>query len=645
MIAVRPRLVLWGIGLVLLTLSVFAQVRNHEYINFDDGAYVVENEFVLRGLNPESATWAFSAESTLVTGNWHPITWLSLMLDVEVLGDGSREIHLANLAIHVVNVLLLFGLLIDLTGAPGRSAFVTAVFAVHPLHVESVAWISERKDVLSTAFGLLAIWCYVRQVRTSRRLWNLLSLIAFALSLMAKQMLVTLPFLLLLIDYWPLRRWRRGGEEDPGGDLPDPCTGARPGVLIREKTGYFALTILFSTIAYATQHHGGAVGSIEKYPFVGRCFNAVVSYGLYLRKTVWPADLGVFYPYPQQVQFSAALLSIVTLIIISLTVWRLRAPQPWLITGWLWFLGTLVPVIGIVQIGRQQMADRYMYVPLIGLSIAVAWSLEHAGRRPPWMRSVVRTSAILAVLALSVLAAIQTTYWKDSMSLFEHTLAVAESSLAHTKVGYEHAELGRMTEAQSHFIAALRLDPDYAPAYRSRGNACLAQGLLPEAAIFLERAIELDPSVLEPHYNLGIVHSMQGEFESAIPHFEQALLLEPDVAEVHVNLAIALSMQKRHEAAIDHFEIALKLEPGMTQAHFNLAGALAAIGETSDAISHLQHVLDDHPDNLDVHVRMASLFLDQGDHGAAIRHLEHVLDRDADHEQARELMRRATRPE
>lgn len=601
----KCRLLLIAASLVALTLLVFLPVRNFGFINYDDGAYVTENRHVSSGLTWENVVWAFRPESCEATSNWHPLTWLSLMTDVALCGVNGPCMHLVNLLLHTVNVLLLFALLVRMTGAEWPSAFVAAVFAIHPLHVESVAWISERKDVLSTCFALLTLLAHTQYVVTRQSRWLVSALAAYILSLLSKQMYVTLPFLLLVLDYWPLRRMSATATAEGS----QQTTRA----LLVEKVPYLLVAVVFSVIAFVGQRRGGAVRSIEEYSILQRLLNACVSYAAYLKKAFWPADLAVFYPYPNHLPWGAAISSL--LLLGALTVWivRVRKRHPYLLSGWLWYLGILVPVLGLVQIGRQRMADRYMYFPLIGLTLGLTWLVLSWCKGQPLRQRLSRGLGALIIIALAMTSRVQVSYWKDSETLFTHAGKVAESSLAYTKLGYEKAQQGELTAAANLFHRALDLDPEYVAALSSLGNTWLARGNPQQAIRYFQKVIALDPEHAEAQYNLGIVYSLQGDPSDAVEHYDQALRVDPENAMVHANLGIALLELERVGQAKHHLERAVALEPELPQAHYYLAKILAADSREAEAIKHLQIVLRNRPGSADVYRELANLHERLGD--------------------------------
>jgi len=551
--------------LVLITWIVFAEVRHFDFVTIDDGLYVTENRHVQQGLNAHSIRWCFAPQAA----NWSPLTWLSLMLDVELFGVDARAFHFTNLLLHTANVLLLFSCLYRWTGAAGQSAFVAALFAVHPLHVESVAWIAARKDVLSTFFGLLALAAYGRYARSLKRCWYLTALVMFVLSLMSKQMLVTLPFLLLLLDYWPLGR-------TPPDELNERCKPS-PRIanadsvdaeaatltlwqpwrrLLLEKVPFLAISVLFCVAALLAQHQGRAMPSIARFSITTRLLNAILVYGTYLKRTIWPSGLAVYYPHPGdallRTEVAAVALLLVALSTAAIVQWRKR---PFLLVGWLWYLGTLVPVIGIVQVGAQQMADRYTYVPLIGIFIAVSWSVPSLAVVRPWRRNALPYVAALVLMAYMTVARDQTSHWKDSSTLFEHALAVTgENAVVHNNLGVFEAKHHRIREAIHHFRAAVAIDAEFVRAHFNLGTALCSQREYQQGADHFRKVLEIQPNFAHAHFNLANALSALGRYSEAIPHFQTALQIDRNLVGAPSLLAKALREQSQANEAMRQFE-------------------------------------------------------------------------------------------
>ena len=468
--------------LVVATGLAYWQVLHHDFVNFDDHYYVTENDRVQAGLTPEGFIWAFT---TTDASNWHPLTWLSHMLDCELYGLNPGGHHLTNLLFHLASTLLLFIVFTRMTAALWRSALVAILFALHPLHVESVAWVAERKDVLSTLFWILTMWAYLHYVRHGGFKRYLLVLVAFTLGLMAKPMLVTLPFVLLLLDYWPLGRYQfgqSGAASHTAMSASIVPRRSRSGALalVLEKTPLLALAAISSVVTYLVQQSGQAMQYMETLPLTVRIANALVSYVAYIGKTIWPANLAVFYPHPGYTlpMWQAAGAGLL-LVFISIVTIRSMSRYPYLAVGWLWYLGTLVPVIGLVQVGEQAMADRYTYVPLIGLFIIAAWGLWDLEKK--WHRQKI-VFALILLLPLTVCTWRQLHYWRDSISLWEHALAVTKkNALAHNNLGGAFEEEGNAEKAIANFYEALRHDPEYLIARNNLGLALFREGKITEA--------------------------------------------------------------------------------------------------------------------------------------------------------------------
>ena len=499
--------------IVALTLAVFLQAANHQFLYFDDPQYVTENPRVRGGLTIENALWAFTAT---YFSNWHPLTWLSHMLDVELFGLDPRAHHLVNVLLHTTNAVLLFLVLTRLTGAVWRSVFVAALFALHPLHVESVAWVSERKDLISTLFGFLMLWAYWRYaLRPGAGRYAAVAAF-FVLSLLCKPMWVTAPFLLLLLDLWPLRRLK-GFRLNAAPESPPAPQSSLTRLLI-EKVPLLLLSAASSAIAIVAQERGGALNSLDRLDLGARVGNALVSYALYLAKTFWPAGLAAYYPLADggPASWQAAGAGLLLASITALALWRMRA-MPWFAVGWFWFLGTLVPVIGLVQVGSQAMADRYTYLPLTGVFIAVAWGLERFGRGRDWIQVPLKVGGVVIIAALSVVTFRQIGYWQDHETLFRHAIAVTvNNGRAHHILSQGLTVNGKLDEALSHARESVRLDPNNPRAHKNLGYILYRLGRLDEAIAAFQHAIALQPDYAEAHGNLAIAYGKKGLTELAI---------------------------------------------------------------------------------------------------------------------------------
>ena len=558
--------------LVAITASVYWQVLNHNFVYYDDNVYVTENYHVQSGLTLEGVIWSFTTNHA---SNWHPLTWLSHMLDCGLYGLKPRGHHLTNLLFHIVNSLLLLVVLRRMTGALWRSAFVAAMFALHPLHVESVAWVAERKDVLSTFFWMTTMWAYVRYVRSPGFRGYLLVLILFALGLAAKPMLVTLPFVLLLMDYWPLQRFQFGsGELQPQKSI-NPGHPISPLLhLVREKAPFFVLAALSSAVTIVAQQSGGALTPVDKLAFGARITNALVSYASYIGKMLWPFHLAVVYPHPGKVVIWQAAGAAFILVCISILVIRAARRHPYFAVGWLWYLGTLVPVIGVVQVGKQAMADRYTYVPLIGLFMIIAWGAADLTARWRSYRLGLATSAGVLVIALATCTWFQVGYWQNGAVLFEHALHVTSKNyLAHNNLGVALARQGRFDEAVAHLAKALEIRPKYAWAHNNLGAVLARQANLNEAIAHFSEALRIDPKLAEADISLGIALASQGHLHEALSHFLKALGKRPDSVEVHNNLGVTLARLDRFHEAAAHFSKVLEIMPDNAEVRHNLRRA------------------------------------------------------------------------
>jgi tetratricopeptide (TPR) repeat protein len=569
-------LAIW-LGLILATLAVYAQVGRFDFVNYDDDLYVYDNVQVKTGLTPGNVKWAFTA---VVASNWMPVTLLSHIVDVQFFGLQSGMHHLVNVLLHALSAVLLFVVLQRATRARRASAFVAFVFALHPLHVESVAWISERKDVLSAFFFFLTLYCYVRYTERPCLGRYLLVLGPFFLGLMSKPMLVTLPFTLLLFDIWPLRR------------VPWPK-------ILWEKVPLFALSAGASVVTWFVQRETGAFDRAT--PLATRIENALISYVTYIGQTFWPVRLSVFYPYPKSIavwQAAAAFAVILGVSALAIFAWRKRPPvAPYLITGWFWYLGTLVPVIGLVQVGQQAHADRYTYIPMVGLLVILAWgAADVAGKWPRTRPAIAAAAAVSCVLWMAV-AWTQTAYWRNSEALFQLALDVTgDNWVADNHLGQCLTEKGRNAEAIPYFEAALRIKDSA----RDNFNLGLALSKIPgrsaDAVPHFEAALRFGAESADTENDLGACLMNIGRDADAISRFEAALRVKPDFAEAHFNLALALAKAPGRTAeAIAHFEAGLRLSPDHT-AHSNFAVLLMKLGRTDEAIPHFEAAVRMHPD-------------------------------------------------
>lgn len=572
------------LGLIAANLVVYSQVWSFGLVSYDDIHYLKMSPHVSNGLTLRGVKWALT---TFYFANWHPLTWLSYMLDIELYGRNAGGFHVTNAVLHSVASILLFRALRRLTNAEVPSAFVAALFAVHPLHVESVAWVSERKDVLSAVFLMLALSAYGAYARRPGLRRYLIMALLFILGLMSKPMLVTFPFLLLLLDFWPLRRppsWR----------------------LLAEKAPLFLLSAASSYLTLRAQALN--VAKLDVLPFILRAANAAASYVVYAAKTLWPANLAVFYPYPRAQSGWWMVVCLLGLTAVSLAVLREARRRPYLPVGWFWFLGTLVPVIGLVQTGDQAMADRYAYIPIIGLFIMAAWGAEELAEARPDLSGLVRAAAACAILACVIAARAQVGCWRGDRELWSRALAVTTGNfVAESGMGTVLLAEGKLDQAIAHYEKAVALEPFYAQTYNTLGATLMKYGHVREALPYLDRAAKLKPGFAEAHNNLGLALASLGDVDQAIARYTEALRLEPNYAEVQGNLAIALARQGRLDEALSLFNVALRLNPDFADGHYNLAVILFQKGKSAEAADHLRTALRLNPDHADARLMLDDL--------------------------------------
>lgn len=535
------------------TLVVFAQVGGFDFITYDDNVYVTENPHVQAGITAGGILWSFGFHEC----NWHPLTWWSLMLDAGLWGVRPGAFHLVNLVLHVTSVLLLYFFLVRTTGRPHRAGFVAWMFAVHPLHVESVAWVAERKDVLSALFWFLTLHAYVSYTRRPSAGRYVATAVLFAAGLLAKPMLVTLPLVLLLVDVWPLERRALGARR-----------------LLLEKAPLLALALVSSILTVVAQDRGGAVGRLLEFPFHHRLANAAVTTIAYLQKAVWPASLSVHYPYPGRIPASATIVCVALIIAISAAVVLERRSRPYLAFGWLWYLVTLVPVIGLVQVGTQGMADRYTYIPLVGPFIALAFWV------PPLaapLRALRVTAAFAVMMVLTYLAHAQAAYWRDSITLFEHALRLnPNNAVAHSNLGRAYLERGDLERSLAHAHEVVRIDPGAPDGSFNLGVVFERLGRPDDAEAAYRAAIRIAPAQASPHLNLGILLAGAGDVEAAEAELREAVRLEPDSFAARNNLGVVLAGRGAFQEAVVQFAEAVRLDPENADARSNLDRARSA---------------------------------------------------------------------
>ncbi|MCP4639829.1 MAG: tetratricopeptide repeat protein [bacterium] len=602
------------VGLWALTLAVFAQVWRFEFLLYDDVLYVTRNPVVLNGLTWEGLRFAFA---DLSSGLWNPLTWLSHMLDVELFGLNPAGHHLVNLALHVANVILLYLVLREMTGTRWRSALVAALFAIHPLHVEPVAWIASRKDVLSTLFLLATIGSYARYVRGRGWSWYALMIGAFALGLMTKPMLVTLPVFLLLLDYWPLRREAA------------TASGFRHWVpRLAEKVPLFVLAAVGGIVTIAAARLGGSMKSVDLFPMTDRLANATASYAAYLWKTLWPSGLAGFYPHRgAKMGFSEIAIAGCAFLAVSMAVAAFGRRRRYLVTGWLWYVVGLAPVIGIIQIGSHGMADRYTYVPLIGVFVALVWGGESLLPRHVRMRKAAMIASAGVVLAFGISAWVQTTYWHDTERLFRRAIAVTDDNdTALTNLGAALTERGQLDEARECLRQALEIDPEHPKALTGLGRVEYMSGNLQQALNLYEVALEHMPDLPEARINRGAALADLGRYDEALVEYDEAIRLLPSYADAHANAGNALLLKGSADAAVARYETALSLAPRHPRALAGLGCALIALERYEQAAAALEQAVAVEPANPDNHYYLGTAYGRLGRLGEAEAHLVRALE-------------------
>lgn len=600
----------WVVALALATLALYAPVRDFAFVNFDDDVFVFANNIVRQGLTWPGIKWAFFSADI---DYWRPLSWLSHMLDVELFGLHAGGHHFTSALIHAANAVLLCLALHRLTKRLLPSLLLAALFAWHPLHIESVAWVAERKDVLCAFFWFLGLWSYAGYAESPSRGRFAAVAACLALGLMSKPMILTFPFLLMLLDVWPLRRTEFTGDWSEFARRLSP--------LVREKIPLFLLVALAAVATYIAQRNVGAVMSEELHPLAARLANVPVAYVRYIILTFWPADLAILYPMPREWPFWQVAGALVILAGMSWLVVRRLSLEPWLAVGWFWFLGTLVPVIGVVQVGNQSIADRYTYVPLIGLFVAVAWSLDAmCVRRPAWSRGI----AGAAIVALG-LAAFDThsqlTHWRNGITIFEQAVRTTKDNyIALTNLGNNLARTGQHQRAIALYQDALRIRPDSVEAHYNLASSLGDTGQPQIAEHHYREALRLQPRHAKSHNNLANLLSDSGRVPEAIKHYDECLRLKPGDVEARFNYGITLADMGKPREAIAQFEAALKHQPDFTRARLQLVTLLVATGKSHEALGQNAELLRRNPNSSEGHVNAGSFASAQGDWGAAVQH-------------------------
>ncbi|MCE5324513.1 tetratricopeptide repeat protein [bacterium] len=600
--------------LVFITIAAYCRVMSFGYVNYDDNEYIIHNRHIHDGLTQESVVWAFTTSRAV---NWHPLTWISYMLDVQFYGNHSWGYHLTNLLFHLANTLLLFLLLLRMTGNLWASAFVAAAFAVHPLHVESVAWVSERKDVLSTFFWMLTMWAYVTYVNKPAFRRYLIMLVWFALGLMSKPMLVTLPFVLLLLDHWPLERCAGAGKQSTWRHL------------VFEKLPMFVMAAASCVITVMVQKSGGAVQLLQDYPFGVRLANAVVSYTAYITKMLWPTKLCILYPHPEtSLPLWHVLISTALLVVLTSSALLAARRRPYITMGWLWYVVTLIPVIGLVQVGQQAMADRYTYVPLIGLFIIIAWGIPDMTKRfkAKILRYVPAVGASIIILILIIMTYFQTGCWRSEMALFKQAMsATSGHCVIRCCIAGTLLDQGKPKQAIDQLKTAIKMNPSFARGHNALGFIYLKQGKLDAAIKELNRALKINPDFPLAHSNIGSAYATLGKTDEAIRHFKKAIKMKPNYSDTHYSLANVLVEQGMIDEGIAEYRQALRYNPDMAKAHCKLASVLITLGRVDEAELHLRLAQLNDPKMADAYFYLGCLMQKQGNIQGALEQITEVI--------------------
>ena len=619
--------------LILAIIVAYGQVKNFDFVGYDDQDYVTENSHVQKGLTVEGIIWAFT---TFHSANWHPLTWLSHMLDCELYGLNPMGHHWTNLIFHMVTTIILFLVLERMTGAIWRSAFVAALFALHPLHVESVAWVSERKDVLSAFFGFLTIAAYYRYVKATDFKNYALVIVFLSLGLMAKPMLVTFPFVLLLLDFWPLKRFHFNNDYLFQSERTTHYGSKGIYRLILEKIPLFIPVVISCVLTFLAQKSEGAVQALGSLSLINRIANALVSYVNYVLKMFWPSKLAVFYPHPGNTLpawqiFGSALLITCTCFLAI----RAAKKYPYIVVGLFWYLGTLVPVIGLVQVGEQAMADRYTYIPLIGLFIIVAWGVSDLFRKWHYQKIYSGVFAMIILSALTARTFFQVGHWKNGVTLFEHAIKVTENNYkAHNNLAaaLEPLDLDR---AIFHYKEALKIYPKYVLALNNIGISLYNKGNYDEAVSYFTKVLKIDPQKIDARMDMANLFFLQAKPEKAILQYKEILKTDSENAKAHYNLAYILSAQKKIDQAEYHYKETLKINPKHEKAHYNLGNIMLKQGKLKEAFTHFADAIKIKPDYIQAYNKIGLILFKQGKFNKAKVFFSKALKIDPNYSEAR----------
>jgi tetratricopeptide (TPR) repeat protein len=625
--------------LAVVVLAVYLPVRKHDFIRYDDDKYVTSNRNIQSGINEQSLRWAFTKSHE---SNWHPLTWISHMLDYQLFGLNAGAHHLENVFFHIINTLLLFFVLNRMTKAIWPSFFIAAVFGLHPLHVESVAWVAERKDVLSTFFWLLTMLAYISYIKKSDTKRLMLTLLLFATGLLAKPMLVTLPFVLLLLDYWPLERMQIGAankSKNTGNDDNINSAGGKNVLaLVREKVPFFILAIISSIVTLIVQNRGGAVQTVDELNLKMRVGNAIVAYTSYITKMLWPSKLGVLYPLDvNKLTIAKILICLLLLVSITIAVIFLSRCRKYLVSGWFWYVGTLIPVIGLVQVGDQSMADRYTYIPMTGLLIIIAWGMNDLLWKWKYRKKALLALSLCVLAAMSVKTSLQLKYWQNSETLFKHTLDVTGSNyVMENNYGNYLNEAGQQPEkAIEHLKKSIAINPESAEVHNNLANILIKLNKIDEAIAEYKLAIKCKTDFPEPHHKLAIALVKQNKIDEAIKEYYEALRLDPDNVDKLSNLGFELAQKGNYSHAVEFYNKALSIDPGNILTHGRLGLALSAQGKNEQALKEFQIVIKARPNDVEMWGNIGILFERLGKNQDAIASYRKALQISPEDEKAK----------
>jgi len=632
--------------LITATLIVFGQVISHDFINYDDGSYVYNNSHVRKGWSVQGVKWAFTTRFHL---HWHPLTWLSHMTDCMLFGINPGAHHLTNLLIHISNMLLLLFILNRVTGAFFQSALVAALFALHPLHVEPVAWIADRKDLLSTFFWLVTMWTYARYVKNPGVKKYLLVFMSYILALMSKSMVITIPAMLLLMDYWPFGRFRIEEPKIKADQMRRESAGSRylnkPSIrLVLEKMPFFFPMIAGAVLTFmAIGFKSFTFSKLTKIiPGTNQIANALVSYAYYIYKMIWPFDLAIPYPKLGTQPLTHVAGAGTVLLGISILAYVRRRHNPYLLMGWLWYLVTLLPVIGLVKAGPHILADRYTYVPMIGLFIMIAWGVPDIFKKARHGRQILAVLAGVVILSCIAISWQMTRNWKNSETIFRHSVGVTKNNhVAHNNLGTTLLNQKKTKGAIYHFSRALEAKPQFAKAHNNMGLALARQRRLNKAIYHYTEAVRIKPNYAKAHYHLGNAFLKQGKYKEAAASYSRAVKIQPKMDTAHNNLGIVMSKLGNHQEAIRHYSRAIKINPRHYKAHNSLGSELMRQGRLDEAIYHFSRAIMVKPNYAKAYNNKGIALSKQGKLKEAKRYFSLALKIDPDYAEARRNLGRA----